>query len=76
MHVKISRYTQLLNEQTAGPISYNQVLLAVLSGQIPGVLQGSRWFVDPATIPAAAEHFAKQRTRDRRSTVIADSAAV
>lgn len=75
MHVKISRFTQLLNEQTPCTVSYNQVLLAVLSGQVPGEMVGNRWFVDDGAIPAAVAHFAKQRTRDRRSAGIAADAA-
>ena len=74
MHIKISRFTQLLNEQTPHAISYNQVLLAVLSGQVPGEMVGSRWFIDDAAIPAAAAHFAKQCNR-RATASAADAVA-
>lgn len=71
MQIKLGRFTQLLNGQTPHLVSYNAVLLAVLSGQVPGEMIGGRWFVDDAAVPAAAAHFAKQRTRNQRSAGIA-----
>lgn len=69
MQIKLGRFTQLLNGQTPHAVPYNAVLLAVLSGHVPGEMIGGRWFVDDAAIPAAVAHFAKQR--NRRSAPVA-----
>lgn len=62
--VAIQRLNLLnLNEK---PIEYNRALRAVISGQIPAVLRGGRWYVSERDLPAAAQWFAANPPRRRR----------
>jgi len=57
--IKLSVATLRINALTPYSISYGRVLNAVLSGVIPARLNGSRWMVDEADLPRAAEYLSR-----------------
>lgn len=73
--IKLSAFTQLVNQHSLRTVPYNRVLGAVMSGQIPATLKGSRWWIDEAVVPDAVEYFAKVRTNARHASMIEAGAA-